>query len=412
MNKIKIGSDNFPSLRKGGFYYVDKSMFIKEILESSGQVNLITRPRRFGKSLNMSMLKAYLEIGADPGIFKGLAIEGEKEIHDKHFGKHPVLHMSLAGINGENFNDCIKDLAHVLSGASLNLLLTLDSEKIDIHNKQNIEKLISSVENPDLAVLKAGLENLTSALYYYYGKEIVILIDDYDSIVTHAIGKGHEKRILEFLSGFFGNVFKGNDQVDFVVLTGRLRIANESIFSGANNLKVTSVSDSQYSSCFGLSDEDAARVLDDFGLSGSMETFREWYDGYLIGSKRIFNISSFLSYCGDLMSNPGQEPKYYWANSSSNDIITYIISKSETDDMLPDLEKLLLGEAVTVDLRENICLDDFNHISTLWSILVHYGYLTPKEAGSKEYRIPNKEVRYEFLNKVVRSISQNLFYGT
>jgi hypothetical protein len=408
-----VGSDQFPSLRKNGYYFIDKSMFIKEFLETRGQVTLITRPRRFGKSLNLSMLKSYLEIGADPALFEGLAIEGEKEVHDKHFGKHPVLYLSLAAKEAKDFDMCLKNLSNTFKDMFNNeLSYLIGSDKLSRISKDDIDIFTRPPQIADESFLSFALQCLVNMLYQHFGKEVVILIDEYDSMVTRAISKGYEKRLCEFLSGFFGGVFKGNARVEFVALTGCLRIAKESIFTGANNLVSASVSEADYSGMFGLTEEEVEKVLNDFGFSSAMDSFREWYDGYLFCDKRIYNTSSVMSHCKALTSSRIAKPQSYWANASSNDILQDIISKSESEETLPELESLLFGGSVEIELISDITLDDFDDVTSLWSVLVHSGYLTPCGQDAVEYRIPNKEIQREFLRKVVKWVKGRIGTNT
>jgi hypothetical protein len=395
---IDLGNDIFEDLRKGN-YYVDKSMFIKEFFKSKGHVNLITRPRRFGKSLNLSMLKSYLEINADSSLFEGLEVEAEKEIHDNHFGKYPVLYVSLSDIDGENFNSCMNDLGKRFRSLCIKLMRTIDYDKLNSYSKSLIDELI----NPnvaDISALKVGMESLTSVLFSYYNKQVVILIDEYDSMVTHAIGKGYEKTLCEFLSGFFGRIFKGNADVKFVVLTGCTTIAKESIFTGANNLIVSSVSQNKFSSSFGLTEAEVEKILDDFGLSDSLGTFKEWYNGYLFCGKSIYNTSSVMSYCKALLDKQ-TKPENYWINSSSNSILEDIINNADSGSALSDLEKLVFGGTVNFSLKTDISLNDFDSLPAMWSVLVHSGYLTPCAEDSDDYRIPNKEVKDAFIKTVL-----------
>ncbi|MDR1640228.1 MAG: ATP-binding protein [Clostridiales bacterium] len=409
INNTDVGNDVFQILRDKDYYYIDKSLFIKEFIEIKGRVNLITRPRRFGKSLNLSMLKSYLEIGANPSLFKGLAIEGEREIYDAHFGKYPVLHLSLAASVAPDFEAFLKYLSSAFKYLfTKDLKYLLNSDKLSLISKDNIEKFIRPPEIPDEAFLSYALESLTVMLNEHFGKNVVILIDEYDSIVTHAIVKGYEKRLLEFLSSFFGRVFKGNVLVEFIVLTGCLRIAKESIFTGANNLVVSTVSDPEFSGMFGLTEEEVSKILNDFGLSSKLDSFREWYNGYLFDDKQIYNTSSVISYCRALKKKITSKPKNYWANSSANEILLDVINKSECDKTLPDLEKLLLGGSIEIGLFNDITMEDFNDTSSLWCILVHTGYLTPSEQDSDEYLIPNKEVQKEFLSKVVKWVKTRI----
>ncbi|MDR1642295.1 MAG: ATP-binding protein [Clostridiales bacterium] len=401
--EIKIFNDSFEDLRRKNCYYIDKSMFIKEIFRHKGHVNLITRPSRFGKSLNLSMLKSYLEIGADPALFEGLTIEAEREIHDKHFGKYPVLYMSFADIAGENFNDCMKCLAQKFSDYCINLKKTLDCSKLDVYTQENIEWYVNPSATLDDSSLKATLDELTSTLYYYYGKEVVILIDDYDSMLINAIGKGYENAISDFLSGFFGRIFKGNTHVGFVVLTGCVRIVTESIVSGANNVIVSYVSHKNYSDCFGLTEAEVEKALDDFGLFDAMGAFQEWYKGYLFSDKCIYNTSSVMSCCKDLLGERTANPQKYWISNSSssnnNKILVDILNKAERALELSNLENLVFGGTINLSLKTVLTLKDFD--TDFWSVLVHSGYLTPCMADSNDYRIPNKEIKNAFVESVI-----------
>ncbi|MDR1641426.1 MAG: AAA family ATPase [Clostridiales bacterium] len=396
-----LGDDVFEIMRRENYYYIDKTLFIKEFFEKKGRVNLIARPRRFGKSLNFSMLKSFLEIGADPVLFKGLHIEGEKEICEKHF-EYPVLHLSLSARGDNDFKECMKSLSGIIERMfDTSLKFLKDSDKLSSSSKKRIEDFSNPDENVEKYILSFTLQDMVNMLYEHYNKKVVILIDEYDSMVTHAVGKGYEKELCEFISGFFGSVFKGNEQVEFVALTGCLNIAKESIFTGANNLKVSTVSDLRYSSSFGLTWEEVALVLDDFGLSGSLGAFRDWYDGYLFRNKRIYNTCSVMSYCKELLEDSSKPPQSYWANTSSNDILFEILNKADSRSSLVELEKLVFGGTTQFYLESDINIRDFHELSAMWSVLVHSGYLTPCEEGSNEYRIPNKEIKKEFVKTVL-----------
>jgi hypothetical protein len=238
-------------------------------------------------------------------------------------------------------------------------------------------------------------------LYEHYEKEVVILIDEYDSMVTHAVGKGYEKSLCEFLSGFFGGVFKGNEQVEFAVLTGCLKIAKESIFTGVNNLVVSSVTSNRYSKMFGLTEDEVTKVLSDFGISDKWDSFQEWYNGYLFSDKRIYNTSSVLCYCKDLLSDRTTTPQNYWVNTSSNSILLDIINKADSTSALAELETLVFGGTVSFTLNSDITIDDFNSLSAMWSVLVHSGYLTSCDCGGY-FRIPNKEIKDVFVKTVLK----------
>jgi hypothetical protein len=285
------------------------------------------------------------------------------------------------------------------------------SAKLSPISKQRIEKFSNPPDVADEPFLANSLRALTTMLYQHHGEKVVILIDEYDSMLTHALGKGYEKTLCEFLSSFFGKIFKSNRQVEFVVLTGCLRIAKESIFTGANNVNVSTVSHPEYADSFGLTEQEVAHVLDDFGLSDALATFQEWYNGYLFCGRRIYNTCSVMNFCKALIKDRTAAPESYWANSSSNDILRDIIAKSEVEKSLPKLENLLLGGVVDFDLRNDITLNDFNNVSSLWSVLVHSGYLTPCEKGSRKFHIPNKEIHNEFVNKVIEWVKARIGAG-
>jgi hypothetical protein len=373
---IEAGNNVFQRIRERKSYCVDKSLFIKEFFKSKGRASLITRPRGFGKSLNLSMLKAYLEIGADLELFKGLEIESETGIRDAHFGKHPVLHISLAGVSGESFVECANSLAQSVCAVCQDLKTLPDYDRLSPDSKNDIERLISPPVSPDLAHLKSGLSILTRAVSSYYGKEVVVLIDEYDAAIIQSISKGYGNRLLDFLSGFYSCVLKGNERVEFVALTGCLRIAGI-----ADNLVVSTVSDPEYASRFGLTEEEVTKVLADIGFSGALPSIREWHGGFLFGGKRIYNASSVMSYCKDLQGNPKAHPKSHWANSSSDDILQDVIAKAESED-LPDLEKFILGEPVKLAMKSEIAFGDFDDISSLWSVLVHLEHIPKFRNGT------------------------------
>ncbi|MDR1639613.1 MAG: AAA family ATPase [Clostridiales bacterium] len=399
---INLGANAFSDLIRGGYHYIDKSLFIRDFLRNPGQVNVITRPRGFGKSLNLSMLKSYLEIGANPVLFDGLAIQQEKELHDKHFGKYPVLRVSLASDDFSTFDQCLKRFSFTLQDLfAQNLSFLASSSRLGKISRARLEIFTNPPSVPNEAFLIMSLKAVTAMFYEHYGKPVVILIDDYDSMIAHAVPLELKKRIQDFLSGLFAPIFKGNRQVEFVVLTGCLWIANS-----ANNEIASTVSHPRYADSFGLTEDELAKVLEALGLSHNLPAFQEWYGAYLIGGKRIYNTWSVMSYCNALLSNPTAVPKCYWANTSGSDILFDAFSKAESENALTDLERLVFAQPVRIALQNSISPGDFPNLSSILSLMVHSGYLTPCSPAGNEYRIPNKEVKAEFIKTALAWVKE------
>lgn len=400
-NLVGVGEDTFETLIRSGGYYVDKTLLVRDLLRNRSRVNLFHRPRRFGKTMNMSMLRSFLEIGADKSLFQGLAIKNETTIWDKHMGQYPVISISLKGIEAETFTEALSQIQNIVSTECKRIGFLNESEKTDSDDKDNFALL--KAEKASQSSLRNSLAILARMLRMHYGKRVVILIDEYDVPLNYARNR-YQDSMLIFMRGFLGDVFKTNEDVEFIVVTGCLRFAKESIFTGANNPVVDTVLDSGFSSYFGFTDQEVEHILTDFGLSRKKKLVGEWYDGYLFGRDRIYNPWDVMSYCLSILKDPETEPQSYWINSSSNDIIRELIEKSKRTTKR-EIEELMKGHSLRKKILRSISYDDFSNTDSLWSVLLMSGYLTcskEKVQGIDVYNllIPNMEVREIYVSKI------------
>ncbi|MDR1538118.1 MAG: ATP-binding protein [Clostridiales bacterium] len=412
---FRIGSDVFENIRKNNCYFVDKSLFIKDILSIEYQVVLITRPRRFGKSTNMSMLKSFMDISdKNQDLFSGLLIENERDIMEKWYKKVPVIHLSLSEMAAaKSYESSLVQLSEIISEECRKLEFLQQSEKIS----KSIARELSTLENLSLfegteihpvpySKLLRSLKTLTSALRFYYDKKVVVLIDEYDAPVNHDDQRSFRKALLSDLSAFFGGAFKGNPNVERVIVTGCLRIANESIFTGANNPGVFTVKDVALSSCFGLSECEVKQVLIDVGHPEKLDEAKEWYNGYNFGKTMVYNISDVLCYASALAGDPTSRPENYWAQTSSNDIL---MKSFESPHSSLSIYKLIAGEDVAVgSFDDNIAFDDIGMLDSVWNILYHTGYITSASGKTGVWRIPNNEIRGLFEQNYARAIRKSV----
>lgn len=401
---LPVGMDLFEKIISNGYYYVDKTLFIKSLIESAGEVNLFTRPRRFGKSLIMSTLKSFFEIGSDPELFNGLAIEQEKELCGQYQGKYPVISISLKGIEGETYESALKKLKFLISTECKRLCFLSESSHIDCDDKALFELLRTRKGNEE--EMGYSLATIMRMLHAHYGKKVILLIDEYDVPLDKSSENGYYDRMILFMRTFFGEAFKTNPDLQFAVVTGCLRISKESIFTGINNLYVDSISDYRFNEYFGFTDEDVKTILKDYDLCNAYEEMREWYDGYYFGDTDVYCPWDIINHCKKLLDNPKAEPKAYWNNSSSNAIVRRFIDKADkiTRD---DIERLVAGEAIEKKITEYLTYSELDEsIDNLWSVLYLTGYLTldrKKEAQNPDFIrlvIPNKEVRAIFIDKI------------
>ena len=402
MKKLPVGIDDFRKIRENDYYYVDKTNLIREIIDNGSEVTLFTRPRRFGKTLNMSMLKAFFEIGTDPAWFEELKISKEKDLCDKHLGKYPVIFMSLKEVSGLNYEEAVSKFRDLMAEIIGKYEFMLYDHKLSAFQRQRLEKMLlgdwSGVN------LSLSLKILSDILFQYYERRVIILIDEYDVPLDKAYQYGYYEELVAFIRSFFGAALKSNSSLAFAVLTGCLRISKESIFTGLNNFDVRTISDVQFDECFGLTDAEVQQMMDDYQLSAYYMEAREWYDGYVFGRKYVYCPWSMINYVNAKIVDHTAEPFDYWINSSSNSIIREFLSKREYD-VSEKFERLLQGEAILEELSENLTYDEVvDSESNIWSLLYASGYLTKdlyrdsSLAGRKKcfLKIPNREIEDVF----------------
>ncbi len=401
--KLPIGIDGFEKIRTNDFYYVDKTLFIKELLQNWGEVNLFTRPRRFGKSLNMSMLKCFFEIGSDPALFDGLKIRQETELCEKYMGKFPVISISLKSVDGRSFESASAALRTVIGNEAGRFRFLNDSDKLTHDEKEAYAQLtkVGASQGGVYAMTEemaaAGLKTLSQLLARHYGQKVILLIDEYDVPLDKAFQTGYYDEMVSLIRNLLGNALKTNDSLYFGVLTGCLRISRESIFTGLNNLKVHTISDVRYDEFFGFTDMDVDEMLDFYGLSSYKNVIRDWYDGYRFGDAEIYCPWDVINYCDELQADPSAPPKNYWANTSGNDLILHLLEKADqtTKD---EMEEILNGGKITKRVKQELTYRDIDDsVENVWSVLYATGYLTGKHvegADADIFRlwIPNGEI--------------------
>lgn len=409
--KLPVGIDDFKKLRQSNFYYIDKTNLIEQLLQNWGEVNLITRPRRFGKTLNMSMLKCFLEIGTDKTLFDGLSITENKEICERYMGKYPVIFLSLKDVDGLSYEEAFEAFVQMIGNEINRFSFLADSERLTESEKQQFRSLILIKDGKyalDKGKLSSSLKNLSQFLSKHFCKKVVILIDEYDVPLDKAFQNGYYKEMVSLIRGMFGQALKTNEYLQFAVLTGCLRVSKESIFTGLNNFKVLSIADSRYDEQFGFTDKEVKKLLSDYDLSWHFEEMKEWYDGYHFGNADVYCPWDVINYVDNLQADPKAKPQAYWINSSSNSLVKRLISLADltTKD---EIERLIAGEAIEKVVHLELTYDEIdNSIENIWSVLFTTGYLTKvgeiKVAESENYAykliIPNKEVREVFIRQI------------
>ena len=399
--KLPVGIDSFEKLRREAFYYVDKTGLIIDLLNNWGEVNLFTRPRRFGKTLNMSMLKSFFEIGADRTLFDGLAISRETALCEAYMGRFPVVFVSLKGVDGLTFEDAYGMLRRILRSEVFRLSFLAESKKVLDKEKAAFERFLN--EQDTLDDVQESLKMLSSLLYQHYGQKTILLIDEYDVPLDKAFQHGYYKEMVALIRSLFGQALKTNDYLQFAVLTGCLRVSKESIFTGLNNFKVLSITDSRFDEHFGFTDAEVKTLLDDYNLTAHYGETREWYDGYRFGSVDVYCPWDVINHVDRLCGEPNAEPQAYWINTSGNDLVKRFVDKADKTTQ-GEIERLIAGEAIEKAVRLELTYNEIdNSIDNLWSVLFTTGYLT--QAGKVErsvYKliIPNREVREVFILQI------------
>ena len=401
--KLPIGIENFKEMRKQEFYYVDKTGLIVDLLADWGKVNLFTRPRRFGKTLNMSMLANFFEIGADASLFDGLRVSEEKELCENYLGKFPVVFVSLKGVDGLTFDDAYARLRILIRNEALRLEVLRESGKLSMEEKNAYLRLVS--ENPEKTDITESLKLLCQLLEKHYRQKPILLIDEYDVPLDKAFLHGYYPQMIDLIRSMFGAALKTNDSLFFAVLTGCLRVSKESMFTGLNNLKTLSISNVKFNEYFGFTDEEVGRMLADYGLEAHQAEAREWYDGYRFGNQDVYCPWDIINYVNELRSDPEAEPKPYWMNTSGNDMVRRLIAKASDGTTQMEIERLIEGDAITKMINEQLTHSEIDeNLENIWSLLYMTGYLTvarKPSGGRYELRIPNREVREIFKRQVL-----------
>lgn len=404
---LPMGIENFKEIRTGNYYYVDKTGLIKTLLEHFGKVNLFTRPRRFGKTLNMSMLKYFFETGSDMMIFERLEIAKERKLCEEYQGKFPVISITLKGATGLNFEEAKAMLRFIVGNEAMRFQFLMQSDQLTEIERKRYEALIN-IDNTGAftmsdELLKNSLQILSQMLRKHYGQHVVMLIDEYDVPLDKAYQSGYYDSMVELVRGLFGNAFKTNDSLKFAVLTGCLRISKESIFTGINNFSVYTVKDVQFHEYFGFTDMEVRQMLEYYGFMENYDIMKEWYDGYHFNSLDIYCPWDVVSHCHALKMYPDMEAQNYWINTSSNDIVRRFISQADaaTKD---EIEQLINGGIIRKKIRQELTYRDLDsNIENLWSILFTTGYLTQcgqDEDGMTGLVIPNREIRWIYEEQI------------
>lgn len=404
--KLPVGIDSFEKIIRQDFYYVDKTEMIGELLRDWGEVNLFTRPRRFGKSLNMSMLQAFFETGCDAELFRGLKISQDRELCQKYMGQFPVISVSLKNIEGARYQDAVEALRNVIGLEAMRFSFLADSDRLTDSEKE-LYKGYTEVRNGSFtmteSMITASLRNLSMLLFRHYGRQVILLIDEYDVPLDKAFQDGYYDAMVLLMRSMLGNGLKTNPNLYFAVLTGCLRIAKESIFTGVNNFNVLSVTSVQFDEYFGFTDEEVKEMLKYFNLSQHYDTVKEWYDGYLFGKQAVYCPWDVISYCKNLCADSSAMPEDYWSNTSSNSIVRRFIDKSGKQTK-EEIERLIAGEAIVKEIKQELTYNELDKsIDHLWSVLFTTGYLTKrKRVDSRKYElmIPNREIRELFILQI------------
>ena len=412
LKKLPIGIENFEKLRQEDFYYIDKTRLIEQLLTRWGEVNLFTRPRRFGKSLNMSMLQSFFEIGKDKTLFDGLRISDNQELCEKYQGKFPVVSVSLKGINGATYEEARRFLIKTINEEARRLSVLSDSTELDETDHELLTQLKKKEMTNDSLVY--SIRELTELLEKHYGSKVIVLIDEYDVPLAKANENGYYDEMVLLIRNLFENALKTNNSLKFAVLTGCLRIAKESIFTGLNNFKDYSITDKSFDETFGFTDAEVRELLRYYGQEKYYETVKEWYDGYRFGNVDVYCPWDVINFCSDHLADPGLEPKNYWANTSGNSVISHFIDSVGKPQKLTrmELEQLVNGGIVQKEINFELTYKElYSSIDNLWSTLFMTGYLTQRgEPSGNRYNlvIPNREIRNIITNHILKMFKENV----
>ena len=397
--KLPVGIENFEDIRRSGFYYIDKTMLIEQTLNNWSKVTLFTRPRRFGKTLGMSMLRSFFEIGTDKSLFDGLYISQNKALCDEHMGKYPVIFLTLKGVEGLTFADAKMMLKSILSTEMDRHYYLKTSEALTDEDKAYFVKMLTGTDEK----INDSLRKLSQLLYKHYGKKAVILIDEYDVPLDKAYQNGYYHEMVSLIRGLFGQALKTNDYLQFAILTGCLRISKESIFTGLNNFKVLSFMDTRFDEQFGFADSEVEELLAAYNLDSHFTEIKEWYDGYHFGNADVYCPWDVINYVDLLRFEPTAKPQDFWSNSSGNALVRRFIDKADVQTK-DEIERLIAGEYIEKEISQELTYDEIDKsIANLWSVLFTTGYLTKQgvtDDGKVRLSIPNREIKNLFIKKI------------
>lgn len=418
MLKLPVGIEDFREIRCAGFYYIDKTDLIEQLLNNWGKVNLFTRPRRFGKTLNMSMLQRFFEINADESLFNGLSIMQRKDLCDEYFGKFPVVFLTLKGVDGLTFDKARQKLTSLVAREADRFHFLKGSSNLTDNEKERYLALVrmdNGKYSMDEDTLESSLQTLSELLFRHYQKKVIILIDEYDVPLDKAYQNGYYKEMVSLIRSLFGDALKTNEFLQFAVLTGCLRVSKESIFTGLNNFKILSVTDVRFDEQFGFTETEVKKLLEDYHLESHLPEIKEWYDGYHFGDADIYCPWDVINHVDLLCEKPGELPQCYWINSSGNALVKRFISMANKTTR-DEIERLISGEPIEKFIRQELTYDEIdNSIDNVWSVLFTTGYLTQAgitEQGAYKLIIPNREVREVFRSQIQDWFNDKIRHNT
>ena len=414
--KLPVGIENFEEIRRNQYYYIDKTKLIEQLFDSLGKVSLFTRPRRFGKTLNMSMLKSFFEIGTDSSLFDGLYISKNQDLCKQHLGQYPVIFLSLKGVEGLSFSEARRRCIRLIKREAERFYVLKDSQRLLDIDKIKYCQLLEMQDRPEeVDIIMSSIKTLSDLLYKQYGKKVVILIDEYDVPLDKAFQYGYYREMLHFIRGLLGEVLKTNDSLAFAVLTGCLRVSKESIFTGLNNFKILSITDTRFDEQFGFTDTEVRTLLSDYQMEDRFAEVKEWYDGYHFGNADVYCPWDVVNFVDRAKDDREARPEAYWINTSGNDLVKRFIDKANKTTK-SEIERLINGEAIEKELRLELTYEEIDQsIENLWSVLFTTGYLTqtgrPKD-GAYRLIIPNREVREVFRLQINEWFKKSIFSNT
>ena len=416
--KLPVGIDNFEKIRQNGFYYVDKTSLIEQLFSSWGEVNLFTRPRRFGKTLNMSMLKYFFEIGTDRSLFYGLHISSNEKICSEHMGKYPVIFLSLKNAEGLNFDTAKYQMVELIAREAERFPFLAKDTNLSDRDREKYRVLTAFADGHYQMsddVLCGSLQTLSELLYKHFNQKTVILIDEYDVPLDKAFQHGYYREMVALIRALFGRALKTNEALAFAVLTGCLRVSKESIFTGLNNFKILSITDSRFDEQFGFTDKEVQKLLADYHLEARFSETKEWYDGYRFGNVDVYCPWDVINHIDRIKDDPNARPEAYWINTSGNDLVKRFVDKANRTTR-NEIEQLIAGNAIEKMLRLDLTYDEIdNSIENLWSVLFTTGYLTQAgmtEDGAYRLVIPNREIREVFKMQIQEWFKKSIFSNT